>query len=649
MKVQGFVVSLSLLGGCMVDGVDEPETSTTEEELLGAVNFGGDCNAQKTAFLGTVARYGRTVAVTRAFEQCVERTLISGTSAAGGRYRQCNGEPFFGSAIATQVDMALDAARSGNDIMLNCTGGGGNASAYLGPYDRTDTETLNFSGWLDAVVGVPRSGAWPFSQAANIVWHEMMHQHGYDHGASYASDPAVVAAENAVHCGYAASDTSYHYQANSMPYLIGNCTSAILDQSAATCGDIDSCGPGMVKLVTGLGAQSCECVADPNGVTTRPSNAFVHIAQSWNSGSGMTTLSHPLLDGRSNAIVHIQHLYNAPGNVGTYLGHRSVPWYNFSTGRWVIQNQHGAQMPLGSAFIVRVGRGTVHRTSAANTSGHITTIDHPLANGNPSAILTVTPAPYAGAWSGTVNDHAIGVWFDGGMQRWRIYNQDYVAMPLDSGFHVEVETPRNRGLHFTHVVTTANRSSHMTRVSSPFLDGNPNAMFLVTPNWRTGVYNMNEFGVWFDGASWWIYNEANGTSGATMPMSAGFDIEILRTEVQRWIRVPENTFGVDTGIDIQPSDRLRIHGYSRIWSGWLLSPTVGAEGENGLPQNSNFPLLTAPRFSLLGRLPTEGNFFVGRDLSRGGSSSTQRLTLRTNDDVPGNGSGFFEAEVRAFR
>jgi hypothetical protein len=650
-------ISTVSLAGCIDESAELPaSTNASEQDLLGGFRFGNDCTPQKTEFLTTATRYGRTVAATRAFEQCVERVMTAQTidtvgGSAGGPYGQCNGDPFWGSPLTAQINAVLDAARSGNDMMLYCTGGRGNASAGIGDYFRTDTETLNFTTWLDSVLDLPFTAGDRYHQAAATIWHEMMHQHGYNHGIApdYERDPERTARENAMQCGRA-GDPTWHYQWNTVPYLVGSCVSHVINESTSVCGNVETCGPGMLRLVTGFGSQGCECVADPNGVITRPSNAFVHVAQSWNTGSGMTTLSHPLLDSNPNAIVHIQHLFKAPGNPAAYAGNGAIPFYNYSIGRWVIQNRRGAAMPDGTAFVVRIGRGMVHRTSTTNIVNHMTTIDHPLANGNPRAMLTVTAAPYARAFNGVINDHPIGVYFNSVIQRWQIYNQDWAPMPLNTGFYVDVETERNRGLHFSHVATVETIDRHMTRLSSPFLNGNPNAMFIATPNWRTSVYNTNQYGIYYDGAYWWIYNEANGQPGSAMPVNAGFDIEILRTEVQRWMRVPESAVGADTGISLLPTDRLRIHASSQIWSGTWLTPKIGPDGESGLPYNDRFPLLSAPRFSLLGKVASEEYFFIGRDLSRGGSAGYGRqLSLLVNDDWHGNGDGFFEAEVRVFR
>lgn len=77
-----------------------------------------------------------------------------------------------------------------------------------------------------------------------------------------------------------------------------------------------------------------------------------------------------------------------------------------------------------------------HTSTATNTAGHATTIDHPLANGDPNALLFVMHAYVPGA---TVNDpKEKSVWYDAAVSRWRIYHDDLSSMPLGARFNVLV-------------------------------------------------------------------------------------------------------------------------------------------------------------------------------------------------------------------
>ena len=64
----------------------------------------------------------------------------------------------------------------------------------------------------------------------------------------------------------------------------------------------------------------------------------------------------------------------------------------------------------------------VHVATAANIDSNWTTIDHPLTNGNPNAIILVTPNWNPGGVGGTYDNHPIGVFYTAG--KWTIFNQD---------------------------------------------------------------------------------------------------------------------------------------------------------------------------------------------------------------------------------
>ena len=77
-----------------------------------------------------------------------------------------------------------------------------------------------------------------------------------------------------------------------------------------------------------------------------------------------------------------------------------------------------------------------HTTTAGNTSGHVTTLDHPLLNDDPNAMVFITHAYVVGA---LVNDpHEKSVWYDTAIERWRVFHDDNAAMPLNLRLNVLV-------------------------------------------------------------------------------------------------------------------------------------------------------------------------------------------------------------------
>lgn len=167
------------------------------------------------------------------------------------------------------------------------------------------------------------------------------------------------------------------------------------------------------------------------------------------------------------------------------------------------------------------GAAFLHDVTTSNTSGHITRIDHPDANGRPDALLSVTPNWNPPGHAGVYDNHAIGVYYWAG--QWRIFNQDFAAMPSGASFNVSV------GAGFVHTASASNTTGHVTRLNDARLNGNPHAAFIVTPNWNppgsSGVYDNHPIGVWYDGSRWTIFNQ----DLAAMPTGAAFNIRIYRT------------------------------------------------------------------------------------------------------------------------
>jgi hypothetical protein len=99
----------------------------------------------------------------------------------------------------------------------------------------------------------------------------------------------------------------------------------------------------------------------------------------------------------------------------------------------------------GSVRVAGAGVGTtgpifIHRATAGSISGHITTIDHPLANGDPNAILLVTHNYSVDSSATPYEPNTVGVWYNG--SKWTIYHENTsVAMPVGRAFNVMIIKP----------------------------------------------------------------------------------------------------------------------------------------------------------------------------------------------------------------
>lgn len=272
-----------LISACAADGTDAvtAENPPTDSlSLRGEPSYEGeDCSTEEQELVTEALRWGRIASNSRVFQQCIA-AAVNGTGELGiGAYRQCKGDPYYDEDAAVQIRRAVAMSQSGNDLTIKCDGVPKPGESYVaiagfGPYGHEDPERFTFNrDWLNGVAGnldsplcdtvaegTPcRWGAypWPYGDIAERIWHEASHTHGYTHGANEQ--------ENAIkNCGYE-GDSTWHFQRNTMPYIIGQCIGAVIGRSYEVCGDPqDGCGPNAFRMASGANATSCECVADPN-------------------------------------------------------------------------------------------------------------------------------------------------------------------------------------------------------------------------------------------------------------------------------------------------------------------------------------------------------------------------------------------------
>lgn len=270
---------------------DAPTFETAEAPLLGQLTYAAECQDDEKAMLDKAAFYGRVAVTTPAFEQCVVEAVRNGLPRATfsadfgvgrlGPYIGCLGDPFSEDEAAEQAQQVVDAARSLNDVSMACphVDLDALARAPIGHYDLADPESMNWGLWLGDVtdtLGLATCGSlgldrdnhpgiacrylpapWPYSQAAGIIWHEAMHNHGYVHGHDDDNDLAKEA------CGFGGFLPDWHFQKDTLPYIIGACVTRTIERSAAVCGNIEACQENELHLVSGLNDMTCECRHDP--------------------------------------------------------------------------------------------------------------------------------------------------------------------------------------------------------------------------------------------------------------------------------------------------------------------------------------------------------------------------------------------------
>jgi hypothetical protein len=371
----------ALLG--VVAGCGAPDTTASESKLepvageadalYGNVSYASDCSPGQRAFLDQVMTLGRVASASTAFAECLDSRVRS-------RYRQCNGDPFYGDDIDTQIASVFEATHTFNDVTMNCTGGLGAASAYNGPYYRSDTESLRWGQWFtDAynAMNLPLCNGsngpncyrpqypQPYAFAAEAIWHEVMHNHGYNHG----DEPNSTAKAQ---CGYS-SDPYWNFQYNTMPYIVGSCISEVIVRARNVCGwPLDTnCGPGALAMVhtfvQGGPSPNCVCVHDPRGsgmgVLGMPESAggalipIANVSDTAWMGSWNLWIDNQVLT-----------LADVDGDQSKDLVLRS-PW-GFGTVSGAAGNMHSlAMQPWDTPIDSGAGVGGVWPLSASNTIG----------------------------------------------------------------------------------------------------------------------------------------------------------------------------------------------------------------------------------------------------------------------------------------
>ncbi len=264
--------------------------------------------------------------------------------------------------------------------------------------------------------------------------------------------------------------------------------------------------------------------------------SFQHVTSPTNTSGAMTIVDHPQLNGNPNAVVFVAPLWQQAGDlnpaysVGTrYLNGR---WHIFQQNQYVLPAATSPRLRFNVLFYPSPVVGVfVHRVTAGNKSGHITTLDHPQLNNNPRAVLLVTQR------FGAYNNHEVGVWYN--ENRWKIFNQDRVEMPGTAQFNVLIMTNRSApglsgAVSFSHVHNVANQLSTpnvgYSVINQPEINQLANVRLFTTQQFM-GQYNPYPVNIWYDrpddgfttyrDGSWMVFNSHN------QPMPTGLMMNVL--------------------------------------------------------------------------------------------------------------------------
>jgi hypothetical protein len=241
---------------------DQPDEGVTQEQaaLTGSINFDDSCGSDLRPALIKALKYGRIASNSPAFAACINN-LRTGTLGFTAPYMPaCSPSDPHANDPANQAPFVLQHARSVNPLTMKCTNQPDPArNAFADVHDENiKSEDFTWTGWLNGVVNQtnPDDPWWPTSQIASLIWHEPMHNYGYQHPKT-------------------CSKAGYDFQANTVPYIVQFCMQSTLSESGkasgkGSCGGVDSCGPDALPIITtpAAGSTTCQCVRDPRAGAT---------------------------------------------------------------------------------------------------------------------------------------------------------------------------------------------------------------------------------------------------------------------------------------------------------------------------------------------------------------------------------------------
>ncbi|HJQ28501.1 MAG TPA: hypothetical protein VJ827_04120 [Rubrobacter sp.] len=168
----------------------------------------------------------------------------------------------------------------------------------------------------------------------------------------------------------------------------------------------------------------------------------------------------------------------------------------------------------------------VHRATDENSRGDYTYISDPSIDGNPKAVVLVTPTSDREGTADATYRHNVGVWYEFvNKKEWAIFNQDRWAVPNGATFEVVIPPASKSFVHHAGLINTVGNTTYL---DNPLTNGKPNVAVSVTQNWNPGggrgVYNNHAISALYDKdvQKWAIYNR----DGAPMPDGAAFNVAV---------------------------------------------------------------------------------------------------------------------------
>lgn len=225
-------------------------------------------------------------------------------------------------------------------------------------------------------------------------------------------------------------------------------------------------------------------------------------------------------------------------NLNTYLnspvfltqvngGNPNAVAANSNANNFRIAGCGGSSIPSATSYNIFMHRGIncfVHKSSAANSLGESTYLDHPALNNNSEALISLT-------LNSTNLKTPLGVWYNSSLGKWGIFTQNGSNFPVDVALNIYFEN----GLDFTaydafaHTTTAANINYFTSVIDHPALNGKPEAKPIVTMLYNTTKFpgttiSTKKVGVFYitDSGKWGLYT----VDKTDMPVNVVYNIMV---------------------------------------------------------------------------------------------------------------------------
>lgn len=244
-----------------------------------------------------------------------------------------------------------------------------------------------------------------------------------------------------------------------------------------------------------------------------PPSFFTVTATGSNSAGDSTVIDNVLTNNSPGLLLFVTPNWNPGGSGGVYDNHPLGVYYISGQSKWAIFHQDLAAYTPNASYNVYIGSPSttefVAKAPSSSSSFDYFEINNTTANGNPNALVFVTPNWNPNGATGVYDNHAIGVYYrpDG---RWAIFHQDTTPYTPNAAYNVMVLTSDGTN-HFVQHACSASCVGDWIGIGSSASNGRSNAVVIVTANWNPGgsggVYDNHNVGVYYGSNQWRIFHQ----------------------------------------------------------------------------------------------------------------------------------------------